>query len=164
MTARLGRAIADEYSVRNLRQRCARVLADDFEELLEQGTLWTLSIEVWAELLNQTEAELRKLASELSKLMAGQELEPTKKAAEFAVKVCEDIINRKVRDRPERLNSLTFPLLGQLRQTFIDARADRSVRCVVITGAGRGFCAGMDISGGANPDKVEPTYIFKKFK
>ena len=31
------------------------MLADDFEELLEQGTLWTLSIEVWAELLNQTE-------------------------------------------------------------------------------------------------------------
>ena len=47
--------IADEYSVRHLRQRCACVLADDFEELLEQGTLWTLSIEVWAELLNQTE-------------------------------------------------------------------------------------------------------------
>lgn len=59
-------------------------------------------------------------------------------------------------NRPERLNALTFPLLGELRQTFIDARADRSVRCVVITGAGRGFCAGMDIAGGANPDKVDP--------
>ncbi len=58
-------------------------------------------------------------------------------------------------NRPERLNALTFPLLGELRQTFIDARADRSVRCVVITGAGRGFCAGMDIGGGANPDKAE---------
>ena len=55
-------------------------------------------------------------------------------------------------NRPERLNALTFPLLRQFREIVFDARFDRSVRCVVITGAGRGFCAGMDFSGAANPD------------
>ena len=59
-------------------------------------------------------------------------------------------------NRPEKLNALTFPLLRQLQQICIDTRADRSVRCVVITGAGRGFCAGMDHSGAADPDTEPP--------
>ena len=41
------------------------------------------------EMLSQSEAELCKLSIELSKLMAGQQLELTKKAAEFAHRVCE---------------------------------------------------------------------------
>lgn len=55
-------------------------------------------------------------------------------------------------NRPEKLNALTFPLLRQLREVLFEARFDRSLRCIVITGAGRGFCAGMDFSGAANPD------------
>ena len=55
-------------------------------------------------------------------------------------------------NRPEKLNALTFPLLRELREVLFDARFDRSLRCIVITGAGRGFCAGMDFSGAANPD------------
>ena len=58
-------------------------------------------------------------------------------------------------NRPEKLNALTFPLLEELQRICIDTRADRSVRCVVITGAGRGFCAGMDHSGAANPAASE---------
>ena len=48
-------AIAEEYNVAHLRRACACALADDFEDLLEQGTLWSLSVEVWAELLQQTQ-------------------------------------------------------------------------------------------------------------
>lgn len=59
-------------------------------------------------------------------------------------------------NRPEKLNALTFPLLRRLRDICLDARVDRTVRCVVITGAGRGFCAGMDHSGGADPDRPPP--------
>jgi len=59
-------------------------------------------------------------------------------------------------NRPENLNALTFPLLHRMREIFVDARNDRSLRCVVITGAGRGFCAGMDMAGGANPDAPPP--------
>ena len=55
-------------------------------------------------------------------------------------------------NRPEKMNALTFPLLHTMREMFVEARMDRSLRCVVITGSGRGFCAGMDMAGGANPD------------
>ena len=60
-------------------------------------------------------------------------------------------------NRPEKLNALTFPLLAELLGVFQQTRKDRSVRCVVITGAGRGFCAGMDFSGsGSGPPSPEP--------
>jgi len=59
-------------------------------------------------------------------------------------------------NRPEKLNALTMPLLAELLDVFRRARTDRSVRCVVITGAGRGFCAGMDFSGsGGGPAAPE---------
>jgi 2-(1,2-epoxy-1,2-dihydrophenyl)acetyl-CoA isomerase len=51
-------------------------------------------------------------------------------------------------NRPEKLNALSMTLFAELRDAFQQARTDRSVRCVVITGAGRGFCAGADFSGG----------------
>ncbi|MEO8538605.1 MAG: enoyl-CoA hydratase/isomerase family protein [bacterium] len=51
-------------------------------------------------------------------------------------------------NRPEKLNALSMTLFDELRQVFQDARRDRSVRCLVITGAGRGFCAGADFTGG----------------
>ncbi len=51
-------------------------------------------------------------------------------------------------NRPEKLNALSMTLFDELRQVFEAARTDRSVRCVVITGAGRGFCAGADFTGG----------------
>lgn len=55
-------------------------------------------------------------------------------------------------NRPHKLNALTFPLLREMREILFDARFDREVRCIVITGSGRGFCAGMDFSGSANPN------------
>ena len=45
-------------------------------------------------------------------------------------------------DRPEKLNALTFEVYGELRDTFRALADDASVRAVVITGAGRGFCSG----------------------
>lgn len=55
-------------------------------------------------------------------------------------------------NRPEKLNALSMTLFSELRQEFQRARSDRSVRCVVITGAGRGFCAGADFSGSGSRD------------
>jgi enoyl-CoA hydratase/carnithine racemase len=52
-------------------------------------------------------------------------------------------------NRPEKLNALSLPTFAELESLFRDARRDRSVRCIVITGAGRGFCAGADFSGSA---------------
>ena len=50
-------------------------------------------------------------------------------------------------NRPKALNSFTAAMHGELRQALAAAAADASVRCVVLTGAGRGFCAGQDLNG-----------------
>ena len=63
-------------------------------------------------------------------------------------------ILRVTLNRPEKLNALSMTLFDDLRQVFQNARRDRSVRCVVITGAGRGFCAGADFSGG-RPENLQ---------
>ncbi|MGD9891317.1 MAG: enoyl-CoA hydratase/isomerase family protein [Dehalococcoidia bacterium] len=52
-------------------------------------------------------------------------------------------------NRPDKLNALSMTMFAELRDVFQRARMDRSVRCIVITGAGRGFCAGADFSGSA---------------
>ena len=49
-------------------------------------------------------------------------------------------------NRPAALNSFTQDMHAQLRTALDAAAADTQVRCVVITGAGRGFCAGQDLA------------------
>ncbi len=49
-------------------------------------------------------------------------------------------------NRPERLNALTFATFEELIALAAWAKRDDSVRALVITGAGRGFCAGLDLS------------------
>ena len=51
-------------------------------------------------------------------------------------------------DRPDKLNAFTIEMLQELIDAFDVADADDAVRAVVVTGAGRAFCAGADISGG----------------
>ncbi|MEX0682815.1 MAG: enoyl-CoA hydratase-related protein [Dehalococcoidia bacterium] len=48
-------------------------------------------------------------------------------------------------NRPERLNAISGPMLESFSQALRDADADNDVRVIVITGAGRGFCAGLDL-------------------
>ncbi|GLV12451.1 enoyl-CoA hydratase [Alicyclobacillus hesperidum] len=48
-------------------------------------------------------------------------------------------------NRPERLNAIHDPLSCELIQALEEASADDEVRVVVITGSGRGFCAGLDL-------------------
>lgn len=50
-------------------------------------------------------------------------------------------------NRPERLNAMNATLIQELHDALDDIAADRSCRSVVITGAGRGFCAGLDLGG-----------------
>lgn len=52
-------------------------------------------------------------------------------------------------NRPEALNALTPAQRDRLIQLFGEASADPDVRAVVLTGTGRGFCAGADLRGGA---------------
>ncbi len=54
-------------------------------------------------------------------------------------------------DRPDRLNALSATLISDLRSALADLRFDRAVRAIVVTGEGRGFCAGTDLSGERDP-------------
>jgi len=49
-------------------------------------------------------------------------------------------------NRPDRLNAYTDRMAAGLKQVFADAAQDPSVRVIVLTGAGRGFCAGADMN------------------
>ncbi|MEY4231033.1 MAG: hypothetical protein RLZZ362_1882 [Actinomycetota bacterium] len=63
--------------------------------------------------------------------------------------------------RPEQLNAFTVQMANELVQLFTDVNADDTVRAIVVTGAGRAFCAGMDLTANGNvfglDEAMEPT-------
>jgi enoyl-CoA hydratase/carnithine racemase len=63
--------------------------------------------------------------------------------------------------RPEALNAFDVTMARELERFFLDAAADDSIRAVVVTGEGRAFCAGMDLSAEGNvfglDETVSPT-------
>lgn len=64
-------------------------------------------------------------------------------------------------NRPERMNAWTPGLEVELHEAIARAGADDSVRCVVLTGAGRAFCSGMDMevlkAGGSRRGELPPS-------
>jgi len=58
----------------------------------------------------------------------------------------KDYILTLILNRPEQLNSFTVEMANELEAAFDRASADDNVRAIVVTGAGRAFCAGMDLS------------------
>ena len=54
-------------------------------------------------------------------------------------------------NRPDRLNAITVELLAELRAAAEQIAADRTIRAAILTGAGRGFCAGADLSAHEQP-------------
>lgn len=59
-------------------------------------------------------------------------------------------------NRPDRLNALTIEMADVLTAALDAAAADKSCRALMLTGAGRGFCAGQDLTemAGASPEQV----------
>lgn len=55
-------------------------------------------------------------------------------------------VARLTLDRPQALNSFTAAMHGEVREALTLAAGDRAVRAVLITGNGRGFCAGQDLN------------------
>jgi enoyl-CoA hydratase/carnithine racemase len=53
-------------------------------------------------------------------------------------------------DRPDHLNAFDLTMAGELERVFREDAWDDAVRAVVVTGAGRAFCAGMDLSATGN--------------
>jgi enoyl-CoA hydratase len=54
-------------------------------------------------------------------------------------------------DRPERMNSMAFELMVPLHEAFALVAEDNDTTCVVLTGAGRGFCSGADTTTTSGP-------------
>lgn len=59
-------------------------------------------------------------------------------------------------NRPKALNSFNAQMHEELAAALAAAESDAQVRCLVLTGAGRGFCAGQDLSDPAVAPSVEP--------
>ena len=60
-------------------------------------------------------------------------------------------------NRPERMNALTPALEAELHRAFDQADADRAVRVIILTGAGRAFCAGYDQGQTGRAARAIPT-------
>jgi enoyl-CoA hydratase/carnithine racemase len=76
--------------------------------------------------------------------------EPTTIATELADRVLTITL-----DRPDRLNAFTVTMQRELCAAFDRVDADPEVRAVIVTGRGRGFCAGADLESGGNTFDVD---------
>ncbi len=65
-------------------------------------------------------------------------------------------IARITLNRPDRLNSFTVAMHGELREAISAVKADPTARVLLLTGAGRGFCAGQDLSDRAVAPGAKP--------
>lgn len=65
---------------------------------------------------------------------------------EMITEISEDGVLVATLDRPERLNAFNGPLRASIRRLIDDVAADDNVRVLVLTGAGRGFCSGADLT------------------
>ena len=72
---------------------------------------------------------------------------------ELIVDRCDGVLTLTL-NRPERLNAISGPMLAALSAELDRANVDPEVRVVVLTGAGRGFCAGLDLKARADGDDM----------
>jgi enoyl-CoA hydratase/carnithine racemase len=68
---------------------------------------------------------------------------------DIATEVADGVLTITL-DRPDKLNAFTGRMMHELIAAFDRADADDDVRVVIVTGAGRGFCAGADLSAGGS--------------
>ena len=80
---------------------------------------------------------------------------PTFETLRYAV---EDGVATITLHRPDQLNAFTGQMMQDLIAAFDATDADDNVRAVIVTGAGRAFCAGADLSGGSSTFDFEKRY------
>ena len=68
----------------------------------------------------------------------------------LSVEVDPDGVATLTLDRPDALNAFDLTMARELERFFLTDARDDAVRAVVVTGAGRAFCAGMDLSAEGN--------------
>src|SRR5215204_2879418 len=67
------------------------------------------------------------------------------------IETVESHVTRLRLNRPERLNAITFEMVAELHDALDAVAADDDCRVVILTGAGRGFCAGLDLQDWGTP-------------
>src|SRR5271166_5677033 len=73
-----------------------------------------------------------------------------------------DNVARITFNRPTRSNAMTLPMVTEMRQAMEDADRDPAIGAIVVTGAGKSFCAGLDMEvlaqrmAGSNDPEVRP--------
>jgi enoyl-CoA hydratase/carnithine racemase len=80
-------------------------------------------------------------------VMAAQHTLPRMNFEEIRYEVADHVLTITL-NRPDRLNAFTPTMARELIEAFDASDADDDVRAVIVTGAGRGFCAGADLGGG----------------
>jgi enoyl-CoA hydratase len=66
-----------------------------------------------------------------------------------------DGVTRMTLNRPDKLNAMNADLVAELHDALIDVGADTLCRVVLLTGSGRGFCAGLDLGGYGHAPRAE---------
>ena len=75
----------------------------------------------------------------------------------------EDRLGVITLNRPESLNAFTPNLINEWADAISQAQADPKVRVLMVTGAGRGFCSGMDVKGAASGGEAQPLYLRRNY-
>jgi enoyl-CoA hydratase/carnithine racemase len=93
---------------------------------------------------------------------------PERIADEVKVDIADHVATITL-NAPERMNTISGAMLNQLAQALLDADRDPDVRVIVLTGAGRAFCAGLDVAAQAKGEgmlaggRTMPTDIDLRF-
>lgn len=71
-------------------------------------------------------------------------------------------------NRPERMNAMAFDVMVPVRDALLEVGTDNSVRAIVLTGAGKGFCAGADQESAGRPPHADgltrPAYALRSLE
>ncbi|MFE2064876.1 enoyl-CoA hydratase/isomerase family protein [Streptomyces sp. NPDC059467] len=86
--------------------------------------------------------------------MPASSQEPEKSVESLVLHATDNRVALITLNRPESLNAITPDQRERIIHLLGDASADPDVRAVVLTGTGRGFCAGADLRGGATGERV----------
>lgn len=85
-------------------------------------------------------------ARDPSSAVQAEEKQPAQPAADEVLYEVSEHIATITLNAPYRMNTISGPMLGALSQRLLQADRDREVRCIVLTGNGRAFCAGLDMA------------------
>jgi len=73
-------------------------------------------------------------------------------------------VRRLTLNRPQQLNAFTYSMYSQLIETLQGLRNDSKTRVVVLTGAGKGFCAGHDLKSAGEPGWIDDPDMGKAYR